>query len=97
MPHLTRRALLSAAAAFAIRRRAFAQDSRSELAAYQTFKKQQLHLRPFVGRNVALLLAAERQPVKTAVDRVLSAADRGWDWYKDMFGRAPTPLVAAPG
>ena len=48
-----------------------------------------MQLRPFVGRNVALLLAPERQPAQIAVGRVLSAIDRAWDWYKDMFGRVP--------
>lgn len=53
--------------------------------------KSKLQLRAFVGRNVVLLLAPERQPAQIVIDRMLSAADRGWDWYKDMFGRAPTP------
>jgi hypothetical protein len=88
---VTRRTFFSSAATFAFVPPALGQSSRSELVAYQTFSKKQLQLRPFVGRNVVLLLAPERQPAQIVIDRVLSAADRGWDWYKDMFGRAPTP------
>jgi hypothetical protein len=91
MHDLTRRSFIGAAAAFAVVGPALAQSSRPPLVAYQTFNKNQLQLRPFVGRNVALLLAPARQPAQIAIERVLSAADRGWDWYKDMFGRAPTP------
>jgi hypothetical protein len=71
--------------------RRWRRGSRPAPVAYQAFNKQQLQLRPFAGRNVVLLLSPDRQPMQVAVDRVLAAVDRGWDWYKDMFGRAPTP------
>lgn len=91
MRDLTRRSFVGAAAAFATAGPALAQTSGAGLVPYETFGKQRLQLRPFAGRNVVLLLAPARQVAQTAVTRALSAIDRGWDWYKDMFGKAPTP------
>jgi serralysin len=50
-----------------------------------------VQLRPYVGRNIALLLDPERSPDRVVTDRIVSAIDRAWDWYRNMFGRAPTP------
>jgi hypothetical protein len=88
---LTRRSFVSAAAAVAIAAPARAENSRSAVVAYQSFQKQQLQLRPYVGRNVALLLDPAREPAQLVIGRILAAIDRAWDWYADMFGRTPTP------
>lgn len=91
MSNLTRRSFVGAAAGFAVAGAARAEASRPALVAYQSFQKQQLQLRPYVGRNVALLLDPAREPPQVVVNRILAATDRAWDWYKDMFGQVPVP------
>src|ERR1051325_5912625 len=91
MTPLTRRSVVGAAAGFAIAAAARADTSRPAPVAYQTFQSKQLQLRPYVGRNVALLLDPAREPEQGPIDRILAVFDRGWDWYKDMFGMTPAP------
>jgi hypothetical protein len=91
MVTLTRRSFISAAVGTAIVPVARAADSRPPPVTYQTFQKQELQLRPYLGRNIALLLDPAREASRAAIDRVLGATDRAWDWYKDMFERAPAP------
>jgi serralysin len=57
--------------------------------AYQTMANASVQLRPFVGRNMALLIDPARQIDRAVIDRCLAAFDRAWDWYRDYFGRSP--------
>src|SRR3954447_5762400 len=91
MATLTRRSLVSGAVAAAATTAARADDSNPPPVIYQSFQKNELRLRPYLGRNVALLLDPNRKASRGAIDRVLAASDRAWDWYKDMFERAPAP------
>jgi hypothetical protein len=58
---------------------------------------EDIQLRPFVGRNIALLLDAERAPDPAVMDRIVSAIDRAWDWCRNMLGRAPTQYYLHAG
>jgi serralysin len=89
MSSLTRRSFVNAAAAVALVAPAHAENSRPAVVDYQSFQKQQLRLRPYVGRNVVLLLDPAREPGQLAISRMLEASDRAWDWYKGIFGRTP--------
>jgi len=96
MHGLTRRSLLGAAAGLIATRdagvrNAWAQAGQPAPITHNTFDKKSEELRPFVGRNVALLLKPDRMTDRVVIDRVLSAVDRAWDWYRGYFGRAPTP------
>jgi hypothetical protein len=90
MPGLTRRSLLGAATGLIAAGSAAAQGRSPVPVAYTTFAKKSVQLRPFVGRNVALLVDPARSVDRVVTDRVLSAVDRAWDWYRGYFGRAPT-------
>jgi serralysin len=59
--------------------------------AYKPFGDAPLvQLRPYVGRNVALLLNPARTTERIVTDRVVAAIDRAWDWYRSFFGRSPS-------
>lgn len=95
MPGLTRRSLLGAAAGVmasgnARVQHAWGQVARPAPIAHNTFDKKSVELRPFVGRNIALLLKSDRVTDRVVIERVLSAIDGAWDWYRGYFGRAPT-------
>src|SRR6266508_188603 len=89
MPGLTRRSLLGAAASAIAVRSASAQAKPPAPVAYTTFARRSVQLRPFVGRQVALLVDPARSVDRVVSDRVLSALDRAWDWYRGYFGRTP--------
>jgi serralysin len=102
MHGLTRRSLLGAAAGLiatrdAGLRNALAQSGQPAPITHNTFDRKSVELRPFVGRNVALLLNPDRTTDRVVIDRVLSAVDRAWDWYRGYFGRAPTPYSTHAG
>jgi serralysin len=82
--------MLGAGAGLVLARDAWAQAGQpSSAARYTTFDRKILQLRPFVGRNISLLLDPARVTERVVIDRVLSAVDRAWDWYRGYFGRAP--------
>jgi hypothetical protein len=56
---------------------------------YQTAANASVQLRPFVGRNMALLIDPARPADRAVIDRILVAFDRAWDWYRDFFGHSP--------
>jgi serralysin len=89
MSGFTRRILISATTSLIAVRPASAQEARPALVTYKTFAGPSIEVRPFVGRNIALLLNPERSTDRVVTDRMLSAIDRGWEWYRDYFGRAP--------
>jgi hypothetical protein len=89
MTRLTRRSVLVGAASLAAAGPVFAQASRPGLVAYKTINGGNLQLRPFVGRNTALLLDPGRSAEKAVTDRILAAFDRAWDWYVDFFLARP--------
>jgi serralysin len=86
---LTRRSVLGAGAGLILTRRSFAQAGQPAAVGYTTFDRKPVQLRPFVGRNIALLLDPARVTDRVVIDRILSAVDRAWDWYRGYFGRAP--------
>jgi hypothetical protein len=90
MPALTRRSLLGAAASVIAVGSASSQVKPAAPIAYTTYAKQSVQLRPFVGRQVALLVDPARSIDRVVNDRVLSALDRAWDWYRSYFGRTPS-------
>ena len=90
MSGLTRRSLVGAAPGLIGTRSAWAQARRPAPVAYSSFDNKSLQLRPFIGRNVALLLDPDRVTDRVVIDRILPAIDRAWDWYRGYFGRAPT-------
>ena len=75
---LTRRCVLGAGAGLMLTRRSFAQAGQPAAVGYTTFDRKPVQLRPFVGRNIALLLDPARVTDRVVVDRVLSAVDRAW-------------------
>ncbi|MGL4287981.1 MAG: hypothetical protein ACRCVA_16660 [Phreatobacter sp.] len=77
--------------------RAWAEVARTAPITHNTFDKKSVELRPFVGRNVALLLKSDRVTDGLVIERVLSAIDRAWDWYRGYFGRTPTIHSAHAG
>jgi serralysin len=91
MPGFTRRTLIGSTASLMVASPALTQETRSALVTYKTFAGASIEVRPFVGRNVALLLNPTRSTERLVTDRVVSAIDRAWDWYRGYFGRAPTP------
>jgi hypothetical protein len=100
MPDFSRRSLLAGsasliAAASGVMTDALAQSS--VITAYKTFDNKSVELRAYQGRNVALLLSPKRITEREVVDRILSAVDDAWDWYREFFGRAPTPSRAYAG
>lgn len=102
MQSLTRRSLLGAAAYLMVTRdaglrNALAQARQPATIKHSTFDRKSVELRPFVGRNVALLLNPDRMTDRVVIDRVLSAIDRAWDWYRGYFGRAPIPSSTHAG
>jgi Ca2+-binding RTX toxin-like protein len=61
---------------------------------YTAFDGTQYELQVWRGRHVALLVP-ERAGVDPAVmDKLLAGFDKGWEWYRDLTGREPTPLDA---
>lgn len=90
MSGFTRRTFIGATASLMAARLASAQQQ-PVLVIYKTFADTSIAVRPFVGRNIALLLKPERSTDRVVTDRVVSAIDRAWDWYRGYFGRAPTP------
>ncbi len=97
MPRVTRRFVLSGAASVATLGSAAATPALPIPVSYKNFGGKSLQLRPFIGRRVALLLDPARSVDRAAVDRVLSAADRAWEWYRDFFGGMPTPVSTYAG
>jgi serralysin len=96
MHGLTRHSLLGAAAGLIAIRDASVGDVLAQVGqpapiTHNTFDKKSVELRPFVGRNVALLLNPYRTTDRVVIGHVLSAIDRAWDWYRGYFGREPTP------
>ncbi|MBM3530804.1 MAG: hypothetical protein FJX62_22225 [Alphaproteobacteria bacterium] len=43
----------------------------------------------YTGRNIVLMLDSGRATDSEIAIRVVNAIDAAWDWYRDMFGRAP--------
>jgi len=72
MSNLTRRSFVNAAAAIAFVAPARAESARPAVVDYQSFKKEQLRLRPYVGRNVVLLLDPAREAGQLAISRMLA-------------------------
>jgi hypothetical protein len=91
MRDMTRRTMLGGAASLIAVRSAATAPALSAPVKYQSMQGEALLLRPFTGRRVALLLNPARSVDRVAVDRLLSAIDRAWEWYYGFFGRAPTP------
>jgi hypothetical protein len=91
MAGITRRCLVGVAASTVVVRSAVAQAGRPPPVTYQTMNRVSMQLRPFVGRNMALLIDPARPTDPVAIDRILAAFDRAWDWYRGYFGRAPAP------
>jgi len=90
MVEFSRRSILGVPASLIALRCARAQAALPTPVAYRPFGDAPvLQLRPYVGRNVALLLDPARSPERIVTDRVVSAIDRAWDWYRDFFGRTP--------
>jgi hypothetical protein len=56
-----------------------------------------VQLRPFVGRNMALLIDPARRADAAVTDRILAAFDRAWDWYRQYFGRSPMAYKSHAG
>lgn len=94
---LTRRSMLGAAASVIAVGSASSQVKPAAPILYSTFAKQSVQLRPFVGRQVALLVDPVRSIDPVVSDRVLSALDRAWDWYHGYFGRTPELNNATAG
>ena len=90
MARITRRSLLGVAATAALVRSATAQAALPAPVGYQTMDNTSVQLRPFVGRNMALLIDPARRVDAAVADRILAGFDRAWDWYRDYFGRSPT-------
>jgi hypothetical protein len=88
MAGLTRRSVLGVGVS-AVAARAAAAQTTQPTVAYQTMVNTTVQLRPFVGRNIALLIDPARQTDRVVIERILGAFDRAWDWYRDDFGRAP--------
>jgi serralysin len=90
MISITRRSVLGIPAGLVAVRYAAAQAVLPEAVSYKPFgSAPAVQLRPYVGRNVALLLNPNRATEQIVAERVVSAIDRAWDWYRDLFGRLP--------
>jgi serralysin len=90
MVEITRRSVLGIPAGLLAARHAAAQPAAPAPVSYKPFgDAAAVQLRPYVGRNVALLLNPARATEQTIADRVVSAIDGAWDWYRGFFGRAP--------
>jgi hypothetical protein len=94
---ITRRSLLGLAASAAAARPAFAQAALPAPVGYQTMTNQSVQLRPFVGRNMALLIDPARRVERAVTDPILAAFDRAWDWYREYFGRSPAAYKSHAG
>jgi hypothetical protein len=64
--------------------------------AYKAVNGASVQLRPFVGRNIALLIDPAGDTNRVVIDRILAAFDRAWDWYCDYFGRVPRSRARRP-
>jgi hypothetical protein len=97
-PHKYSRRLVVQAAAVGIAAHIVkpASAQSSAIVSYTTFEKETLRLRAFLGRNIALLLDPAREIDYVALERVVTALDRAWDWYRGYFGQ-PRPLVMHAG
>jgi serralysin len=90
MPTIDRRSVLGIPASLIAAGYAGAQATLPATVGYKPFGgAPPLQLRPYVGRNVALLLNPARATERTVTDRVVAAIDRAWDWYRTFFGSAP--------
>jgi len=97
MARIARRSVLSVAAGATIARSAVAQADLPASVTYQTMSNTAVLLRPFVGRNMAFLIDPDRRTDRAVTDRILNAFDRAWDWYREYFGRSPTPYKSHAG
>lgn len=88
----SRRALLGIPDSAGFVRVAAAQRINPRLVTYTTFVGKPIQVRAYLGRNIALLLNPGRVTDGELAYNVVDALDAGWDWYRDMFGRAPTPV-----
>jgi hypothetical protein len=66
-------------------------QGRPEVVEYTTFRKQTIKVRPYLGRNIVLMLDPERSTDPVVVQRIVAAIDRAWDWYRVHIGRSPQP------
>jgi serralysin len=90
MAGFSRRSLLGAAASLAVVRPALAQRA-YKIVPYRTFVGPTIQVKAYPGRNIALMLDVDRSADEQLVMNVINAIDLAWDWYRNMFGRAPTP------
>jgi hypothetical protein len=97
MPGLTRRSLLGAAGASIAAPAVLAQPRPAGLVPYTTFGGDQTQLRPFVGTHFALLIDPSRTVDRMVTDRVLSALDRAWLWYRALIRFVPEAKVTYAG
>ena len=95
--NLTRRSLLGVSLGALAASPAAAESALPQPIAYQTMANTSVQLRPFAGRNVALLLDPARQAERVVIDRILAVFDRAWDWYGGYFGRSPAPYKSHAG
>jgi hypothetical protein len=95
--NLNRRSLLGVSLGALAVSPAAAESALPQPIAYQTMANTSVQLRPFVGRNMALLLDPARRPERASVDRILAVFDRAWDWYGGYFGRSPAPYKSHAG
>jgi hypothetical protein len=78
-------------------RSVWAQAALPAAVTYTTITNASVQLRPFVGRNSALLLNPARQTNPTVISRILAAFDNAWDWYRDYCGHLPVPYKSYSG
>lgn len=97
MRRVSRRSLLSSAGSWLAVGPAIAQRSPVNVVPYKTFVGATIEVRVYPGRNVALMLDPNRVTDVTIVENILKAIDAAWDWYRDYFGRAPTPVSIYEG
>jgi hypothetical protein len=97
MPAFTRRSLLAAAGTSFAAPAVLAQPRPPGLVPYTTFAGKQVQLRAFVGTHYALLIEPSRTVDRIVIDRVVSALDRGWEWYRGLIGFVPEAKVTHAG
>jgi len=97
MSSLSRRSLLGSAGSWLAAGPAIAQRSPVNIVTYKTFVGATIEVRVYPGRNVALMLDPGRVAELVIVENIVKAIDAAWDWYRDYFGRVPTPVSIFEG
>jgi hypothetical protein len=97
LPGVSRRSLLGGAASFAAAAPALAQRTPTKVVPYTTFRGESIDVRAYPGRNVVLMLNPARVTDRELAENIVNAIDRAWDWYRDFFGRVPSPYNTYEG